>query len=606
MEKVEKIQNLETLQFRVFVLMTKYLTFKELMELSLVSKPLRKQVAKTLFPLLKPHFSIKSYIEKYPYKALRGALSKKLWILDTQDFDFLLAKNKHEKEGGEKVKKNLNKKKRKKLFSVLPGTCITELNCTQKLIAFGDHKNNLHVMDIGLLGKYSKYKSFNMKITIPNVVKREFGYSLIWQNKQGELFYLKDWQPVLIKVLKKGELWSSGFTRLILITDRIFKYYPDFHAMEEPEHECELEFDVEEITVAKNYYYLISKEGNIYQGEIGKFKLLQINSTAKKPKLREIFKEKVVSQKIIYPNGYQGKVQDEEEEDDDDDMELLGEKNSKQDKYEKVKKPLKIYSNAVNSFICLSDSKMKKINSFTRFELAEFFKEIGLGTYAKLILFQKVTGEKLLQFNEMDLEDNLGIQAVDEQNHLMLNVNHRRNNSWEEPELNVWGYNGGLEFGIRTGVKTISVPHKLDIKLNDFQDYIEDIKMGNGGTVIKSKKKKFFMPWEIEQKFDEDGNLVQEEEELSDEVIEEDDQLGNKFKNKKKKKKKKKGGKKGKKKPPVVANKPKRGKRFEKDKWRSLNEVVGGVHAGYEIEDVMTMKKQVREKRFIMYRLCSF
>lgn len=657
-------RSLETLQLRIIIEMAKFLDLKDLLELSQVSKILRKNVSKTILPLLKPHFEIKSYIEKYPYLALRGALNRKIWVIENNDLDFLLAKIKFEEENnilikdqnqsktekpnqniskikteipkgknrknsksGKIVKKKEEKKKKNKLISVLPGTCITEINSTLKFIALTDKMGDLHIMNMDLFGKYSKIKSFNIDFVIKNIVKREFGYTLVWENKVGELKYLdsvgknpKNWEIKVIKgKMEKGEMWATGYTQLILIAPNpeegnyTFNYYenfPELTSLLEPNFTSEIDFKPRDIAIAKNYYYIISESGEIFQGEIGKFELIKISSTAKKPKKREIFKETVVTKKIIYPSGYKG-----EEIGDDNDAEsedILSEEPPKKkrkkeeetsnlNEYEKPPEALKIYSNHVNSFICLSDSKMKKINEFDRFELAEFFKEIGLGQYSKLILFQKINGEKLLQFNETDIEDNLGMEAVDEQNHLMLNVNHRRFDRWHEPEINVWGFNGNLELGLRTGVKTISVPHKLDIKLNDFYDFIDKVKMGNGATVILSKLKKCFIAWEILQKFDEDGNMVEEIEEEIEEEIQEDDPLQNKFKNKKGKKVKK--NKKSK-----VNLKPvkKAGKKFEKDKWRSLNQVVESVHSGYEIEDVVTMKDKVIFPFKFLFRLLFF
>ena len=83
----------------------------------------------------------------------------------------------------------------------------------------------------------------------------------------------------------------------------------------------------------------------------------------------------------------------------------------------------KIFSNAVNTFMMITDAKIPLINTLSPGELGQFFENINLSKYKKSILFQKIDGEKILEFDEVDLEDNLGMQAQDEQNHLMLNIN---------------------------------------------------------------------------------------------------------------------------------------------------------------------------------------
>lgn len=621
--EIEK-RNLENLQFRVFIMMTKYLSLRDLLTLSQVSKLVQKNVSKCLMPLLRPHFDIKSYIEKYPYKALRKAMNRKVWSVSNMDLDFLLAKRKFEltsgisvknnsksqkqqnnKKGGKvkkskrKYSKNNSKNKKKKFLSILPGICVTEVNSALKFIAFMDSDRTAYILDSSLFGKYTKYKTFNMSATIPNVVKAEYGSTMVYQDKSNTLFYLdtKTWASKPLKEnLAKREVWSTGYLSLMIVTPNpqdgnyILSYYSDYNEDNlEPEHQSEIDFEVVEVTVAKTYFYLITKDGEIYQGEIGKFVLEKISSTAKKPKRREVFNEKVVNPKIIYPSNYQGMGFDVQNDED------IMEEKEDIDEYEKASKALKVFSNTVNSFICLSDSQMKKTKEMDRYEMAEFFTKIGLGEFSKLVLFQKVNGERLMKFDERDLEDNLGMGSMIEQNHLMLNVNQRRFDCWKEPELNVWGFNGNLELGIRTGVKTISVPHKLDITLDNFKDTIEEVKMRGAATIIRSKLKKFFIAWEIQTKFDEDGNIMDEEEEEIEEKVDEDNQLQSKFKNKKKKSKRKKSKK-------IVLEKKKGGKKFEKNKWRELNSLVEQQHPGYEIEDISTMKKEVKDlKSFINF-----
>lgn len=57
----------------------------------------------------------------------------------------------------------------------------------------------------------------------------------------------------------------------------------------------------------------------------------------------------------------------------------------------------------------VTDSKFPLINTLSSQELANFFEKINLSKYKKSIIFQKITGEKILEFDEVDLEDNLGM-----------------------------------------------------------------------------------------------------------------------------------------------------------------------------------------------------
>lgn len=56
-------------------------------------------------------------------------------------------------------------------------------------------------------------------------------------------------------------------------------------------------------------------------------------------------------------------------------------------------------------------------------ELSQMFEEIGLGKYKNSVLFQRLNGEALLGFDEVDLQEKLGMMDQSEQNHLMLNMN---------------------------------------------------------------------------------------------------------------------------------------------------------------------------------------
>lgn len=76
---------------------------------------------------------------------------------------------------------------------------------------------------------------------------------------------------------------------------------------------------------------------------------------------------------------------------------------------ERPEEASEIFTNGVNSFMMVTDSKFPLINTLSSQELANFFEKINLSKYKKSIVFQKITGEKILEFDEVDLEDNLGM-----------------------------------------------------------------------------------------------------------------------------------------------------------------------------------------------------
>jgi hypothetical protein len=82
-----KIDNLNP---RIYLQINSYLGLKDMLQLSQVSKKLRKLVAKSFLPKLKSHYDLQSYLEKYPYKCLRTSLNKKLLVMNFSELDNLL------------------------------------------------------------------------------------------------------------------------------------------------------------------------------------------------------------------------------------------------------------------------------------------------------------------------------------------------------------------------------------------------------------------------------------------------------------------------------------------------------------------------------------
>lgn len=113
-----------------------------------------------------------------------------------------------------------------------------------------------------------------------------------------------------------------------------------------------------------------------------------------------------------------------------------------------------------------TQSKKILVKDMGTSELAQMFEEIGLDKYKNSILFQRLDGSTLLGFDEVDLQEKLGMMDQSEQNHLMLNMNIRSrdqyvswsNFRWSDPVIHGWGANLSQELGIRTGTTVVRIP----------------------------------------------------------------------------------------------------------------------------------------------------
>ena len=709
-----KKSGLESLHLNILLKVSRFLTFKEIIMLSNTSKRLRKSIALSLKPTLRRHFSLKSYIEKYPFSALRATFNKRLVILSHEDLDYLLAiseiikpkKPKNvsknpgraiqesaeiiqkslggknpEKSGKSKKSKNKKRKKSsfnadsnpspvniskrrqhklkpKKILNILPGKCITQIDCTRAFYTFLDYDRTLHIMPAELMGRWKKYKPHNMIITLRDVRTFQITWTCLFELEDSSLGFVemdKVEDPATWRVrrilggLRPGsDFWSSTFKKLVLTRKVDYQrtrvaYVNNFpsakisdflmvqilggdleevlEGVKEGDYGeevgiqiIEIKFGVRSVTAGKNVFYLVSEEGEVYEGQYEDLGVKKISKvTYESPKVASgqgLAQNTVKPMTVFQPN--KPRRQDPEaffntNQAPQNILEGLNDpetqKTQKTQKVPKIgEKALKVYSNNYTSFICHSDTSLPKICELTSHQLSQFFRKIGLGKYAHLITLHNINGQKLLEYSELDLEDNLGMEGTDEQNHLMLNVNNRRFDRYLNPEVNVWGYNGGLELGISTGTKVIPKPHKLDIRLQDPEDTVKNIKIGNGPSVISTQKGQFFVAWKIRLQLDEEGNVIEsafddgkgDAEDGVDELWNENDinVVGKKGGGKGKKK----GGRKkaSKKEKTRIGRSGKvYAKKHQKNQWRPLHNIIRAEYPGFEIEDMTTSKDSV-------------
>jgi hypothetical protein len=117
-------------------------------------------------------------------------------------------------------------------------------------------------------------------------------------------------------------------------------------------------------------------------------------------------------------------------------------------------------------------------------------------------------------------------------------------------------------------------------------------------SIIKSTKGKFFIPWEPKHILNDEGQIVLEAEEQLKELTDEEEkpeEIPEKFwkKNIYKKKKKKKADNSRKGVMATTKNRDRRQKKFEKNKWKSVHNIVESNFPGFELEDMCCTAKEV-------------
>lgn len=398
-------------------------------------------------PLLFKHFKLKSYVEKYPLKALKSTFSRHLLTIPINQLDYLF---------------NLNKKfEKRKIQPLFPGSKINSIRSSAKMIVFYDEFNKIYVVDIVTFKKFKKLTKKNAKFTISNVENFQLTGTCIWQDSTTKsIKYIEasdndssKWSIQIFAEDPEIKIWASNFNKLVFLKNVIpedeEKAVPTIHFCEDinnPEWQENIkkvqikDFEISKIEISKTQIILITEDNEMYQTSLP---FLNFTRTHVK----------------------------------------LGNCNF-------------MKTNGISCNIGVYDCSIPRVNEWDTEKMISFFQEIGLDDFAKSVKYTKLDGETLLEYDPEDLENNLGIRDAKDQNHLMLYTNLHRKVRYKDPVVYGWGNNKNMELGINTGSFNVQVPNKLDIVLNDQDDFVDDLELGNGPSIIKTLKKQFFVAWD--------------------------------------------------------------------------------------------------------------
>lgn len=245
-----------------------------------------------------------------------------------------------------------------------------------------------------------------------------------------------------------------------------------------------------------------------------------------------------------------------------------------------------VFSNALLSFLCTKNNKMKRLEQLSNEELVRWFQFLRLSKFEDTVKYSKITGAVMSKFGRAEYEKFLGFPPDSpEVNHLYLHNRLLSTDYFKTPELLAHGYNGNNELGLSTGNQMITDFQDFSVPLNDYADDIVDVKIGGLTSFMTSLKGRRFCCLEVEERLTNShkqdkeeksakhpkGQPVPQDQLSSDEESDEDEQRG------KKKKASRKGSKtlkpKDEKKSEKPAEKKTTPKKFEKLKWREVTEL---------------------------------
>lgn len=265
-----------------------------------------------------------------------------------------------------------------------------------------------------------------------------------------------------------------------------------------------------------------------------------------------------------------------------------------------------IFSNAILSFLCTRNNKMKRLEDFNNEELVKWFQYLRLSRFEDIIKYSKITGEVMSKFGRAEYEKLLGFPPDSpEVNHLYLHNRLLSKDYFKTPELLAHGYNGNNELGISTGNQMIADFQEFSIPLNDYADDIVDVKIGGLTSFMTTFKGRRYCCLEAEEKQSNSNKQDKEEknaknqkgqpeaEQISEEDSEEEGQRGKKKKASRKGSKtiKQKEEKKSEKAPEKKTNQ----KKFEKMRWREITELFAEtpVLRNFQIDQLDSSKNHV-------------
>lgn len=334
------------------------------------------------------------------------------------------------------------KELQKKKIQLIPGSIIETVQIGKRITVFGG-EDKAFILGLDKLGKLKKIKDTHCSKIISEIVKFQVTSTIFYQKSDGNLYFLdtpeqnsESWKDVLIcENLGIDTYWSAGAggTKLMVVrsnskglTPKLFYYSNVFNCLQ-PEAEIDLNFEVKSITVAKESFYAVSEKGQLYQGDYSKLSLVKIAYDTDTVKILELQKAGLTEELI------ENDSPDITEKSGNDDGVLENKKKTIGaglgfgfnivTEVKREKEIDQVFTNGTNTFALIADCKRTQVKDMSTAELSEMFEEIGLGKYKNSILFQRLTGETLLGFDEVDLQEKLGMMDQSEQNHLMLNMN---------------------------------------------------------------------------------------------------------------------------------------------------------------------------------------
>lgn len=139
-------------------------------------------------------------------------------------------------------------------------------------------------------------------------------------------------------------------------------------------------------------------------------------------------------------------------------------------------------------FLALQKEELPPIQEWTPQQVADFVTRIGFKEAANIVIYSKITGDKIKEFDEDYIQDNFGIIGVNEMQKLRFEINQHQERRLVSQAIYGWGSNTHCQLGISAISIGKNLPHPQLIpvpkEIESMKEEIKDVACGKRHSVL--------------------------------------------------------------------------------------------------------------------------